>query len=257
MRRNRGFTLFAAILVSLFTASTASAHRPATANDEGITSIPDPTTSYAFYESLDSSGDVDIYAVYAEAGQFFHVGINIPQIEGLESYGVSLALLGPGLPAVSTEALPALPHDHEADAGAHSHDGGATWSDRLSMESVTGIIAVSEKSGDFYEPFTQTNYWGRQVLELDLPETGTYYLLAWQPQGIAGKYVMDTGRAEVFGPSDLFRFPVWWVQTHVYFGHTAGLIGGAAGLLLFIIAFVAARRWLRQQRLPRRQEVMA
>jgi hypothetical protein len=257
MSRNRSLTLLITILMSLFTASTVSAHRPATADAEGITSIPDATTSYAYYESLDSSGDVDIYTVSAEAGQFFHVGLNIPQIEGLETYGVSLALLGPGLPAVSSDALPNLPHEHSRDAGVHSHDADATWLDRLGMDSLSGIVAPSEKSAEFYEPFTQTRYWGRQVLELDLPETGPYYLLVWHPQGIGGKYVMDTGRAEVFGPSDLFRFPVWWVQTHIYFEHTAGLLAAAAGLVLIITGAMTASRWLRLPRLLRQQESMA
>ena len=247
MRRNRNIMLLLATLMAFVAVNTAYAHRPVTAGGEGIITIPDPSTSYAYYEMLDG-GDVDVYTVSAEASQFFHAGINIPQIDGLETYGVSLALLGPGLPALANEALPALPDDHDAESGAHSHNGDAAWSDRLGMDSLTGMVVASHKSEDFHEPFTQTNYWGRQVVELNLPETGTYYLLVWHPQGMAGKYVMDTGRAEVFGPGDLFRFPIWWLQTHIYFEHTAGLIAGAAGLLLLVIGALALPRLRRRGR---------
>ena len=44
---------------------------------------------------------------------------------------------------------------------------------------------------------------------------------------------MDTGETEVFGPSDIFHFPVWWFQVHAYFGQTPGLI------LAFFVAYLA------------------
>jgi hypothetical protein len=254
MRRHHSIAFLLAIMIALFATTSVSAHRPATAAAEGTTVIPDPSTSYAYYAALENGGDVDIYTFSAEAGQFFHAGINIPQIAGLESYGVSLALLGPGLPAVSSDALPALPHEHSTDAGDHSHDDAAGWRERLGLNSLTGIVAASVDSDDFFEPFTQTNYWGRQTIQLDLPATGTYTLLVWHPQGVTGKYVMDTGRAEVFSLGDLFRFPIWWVQTHIYFEHTAGLVTGAMGLLLLMIGIVTVPRWLSRQSILRRQE---
>jgi hypothetical protein len=247
MPRHRSISLIVTALISFFAANAASAHRPITGNPKGINAIPDPITSYAFYESLDTGGDVDIYGVFVEAGQFFHAGINIPQIDGLEDYEVSLALLGPGLPVLSDTALPAFPHDHEENENAHDHFDANSWTDGLDLDGLTGIVVGSEESEDFYEPFTLTRYWGRQVVELDLLEAGTYYLLVWQPDGIAGKYVLDTGRAERFSLGDLFRFPVWWVQIHIYFEHTAGLIAGAAVILIITLGAVARLRFWRSQ----------
>ena len=237
--------LILVIIITCSGAHTAFAHRPITSSNLGITTIPDPTTSYAFYESLDAEGDVDIYSVLVEAGQFFHAGINIPQIEALKDYGVSLALLGPGLPVLSNSALPAFPYDHDEDETAHNPNDSPSWIDGLDMEGLTGIVVVSEESEDFFEPFTMTRYWGRQVFEEVLPESGTYYLLIWQPDGLMGKYVLDTGRAERFELGDFFRFPIWWVQIHIYFEHTIGLILGAVVTLILVIGILS---WLRLRR---------
>ena len=247
----RLFYLLAIFAIPFFT-QPAQAHRPVGTNENGITTIPDATTSYAYYEALEEAGVVDVYEVSGEVGQFFHVGINIPQIEGLESYGVTLALLGPGLPALDSAALPIVPHDHPEDIGMHLHEeDGSAWLGELALSDLQGIVVASEQSEDFFEPFTQTRYWGRQELQLDLPATGSYYLLIWHPRGMAGKYVMDTGRAEVFGLGDLFRFPVWWVQTHLYFEHAGQLVLGAA-LLLLVLALILPRR--RRRREARLQE---
>ena len=105
------------------------------------------------------------------------------------------------------------------------------------------MIFPSRVTEDFFEPFTQTNYWGRQEINLNLPSAGTYYLLVWQPDGKAGKYVLDTGRAEVFGPGDLFRFPIWWVRVHIFFGHGPWLALAAALILLAVGLLVIRKRY--------------
>jgi hypothetical protein len=87
-------------------------------------------------------------------------------------------------------------------------------------------------SADFFEPFTQTKYWGRQQIDLSLPANGAYYLLVWQPDGQPGKYVLDTGYEEVFQLADLIRFPVWWLRVHIFFGH--GPVLALAGALIFL-----------------------
>ncbi len=205
------------LFVLLFGVSSASAHRPLWGEDQAITEIPNLDTSFAVYRDLRAPEQVDVYVFEAQAGERLHAGINIPAVAGLEQYGVSVALMGPGLPAADPALLPAA---YPPDLGAQ--------------------IFSTAPGEDFFEPFTQTNYWGRQRLELNLPETGTYYLLVWNPAGQAGKYVMDTGTAEVFGPADLFRFPVWWVQVHLFFGHGPYL---AAGALALVAALAGAGAW--------------
>jgi len=174
-------------------------------------------TSFAFYRGLNSPRQVDIYTINAQGGEHLHAGINIPAITGLDHYAVTVALTGPGLPPANRDDLPA----------------GYTY--------ITSALIFHSKVGqDFFEPFTQTHYWGRQRIEFNLPRTGVYHLLIWSPDGQPGKYVLDTGEAEVYGPADLLRFPVWWLQVHIYFGQAPGLIGAALIVSLAIAALVKA-----------------
>lgn len=181
---------------------SAQAHRPDWTEGAGATAVTNLTTSTAFYRELRSATEVDVYTFTAPAGEPLHAGINIPAIAGLENYHVAVALFGPGLPQdVGLWVLPA-----EAPEG------------------LGVVVFPSETGADFFEPFTQTNYWGRQRLELKLPAAGTYYLVVWNPTGALGKYVLDVGTEEVFGLADLFQFPLWWVRVHDFFGHTPYLL---------------------------------
>ena len=68
-------------------------------------------------------------------------------------------------------------------------------------------------------------------------------LLVWSPAGQAGKYVIDTGTQEVFGLTDLLRFPVWWLQVHYYFGHTPYLVMlGMSGIATFVVLRIRRQR---------------
>lgn len=208
------------LLLALFvlTVSPASAHRPGWGDADGLTEITNIVTSFAFYRDLSQAGQVDVYTFTAKAGDRLHAGLNIPAVRGLENYGVSVALFGPGLPPADPELLPP---DHPEDLGA--------------------LVFPTLNSADFFEPFTQTNYWGRQRLELDLPETGEYFLIVWHPTGATGKYVLDIGTAEVFGPGDVFQFPIWWVRVHAFFGHTPYLVAAALVPLVAVTILVFRR----------------
>jgi len=204
--------LILAILIagSLIPVSSVYAHHPIW-SDEDITPIDNLTTSFAFYRDLPAN-KVHVYNFEGKQGQKLNAGINIPAVKGLETYSVSMALLGPSLPEADHDQLPP---EHPENLGA--------------------LLVPNEISTDFYEPFTQTLYWGRQSLEMTLPAEGEYYLIVWQGEGTAGKYVLDSGRAEAFGLGDLFRFPSWWVRVHFFFGHGPYLLAGAAVILGFTL----------------------
>lgn len=197
----------------------AYAHRPVWGDDLGVTKIENLSTSFAFYREFKTE-KVHAFSFEGKTGQSLHAGIQIPAIKGLEAYSVSMAILGPGFPEVA-EAL--LPPNHPENLGA--------------------MIFPTETTSDFFEPFTQTNYWGRQRADLTLPADGTYYILIWNPEGKPGKYVMDSGRAETFGPQDIFLFPLWWLRVHIYFGQ-----GPYLALLSLIIVSVIAGLFIRRKR---------
>jgi hypothetical protein len=217
MKLNRLSILIIIVLVTLIPASSASAHHPMW-GDEDTTVIDNLTTSFAFYRNLPAE-KVHVYTFIGKQGQNLHAGINIPSVKGLEDYSVTMALFGPTLPEADHDRLPP---EHPEDLGA--------------------LIFPSEISANFFESFTQTLYWGRQNIEMALPADGVYYLVIWQPDGLAGKYVMDSGHAEVFGFGDLFLFPIWWLKVHFFFGHGAFLFAGAAVIISFIIFRIFKRR---------------
>jgi hypothetical protein len=217
----RLISLFILLVITFSAVPGVSAHRPDVAGSGNKITIENLSTSFAFYRNLDAITPVDIYTFTAQTGEHLHTGINIPAIPGLKDFGVSVAVAGPGLPPVSQGELPA------------------------SLPIGDGALIFHSKTGeDFFEPFTQTNYWGRQRIELDLPRKGTYHLVVWNPNGQAGKYVLDTGQAEVFGPSDVFRFPVWWIQVHAFFGQdfTPALFVAAGIGLISLLGLVIWRR---------------
>jgi hypothetical protein len=239
----RRFTFFLGLLAMFFIVPSAFAHRPEQGAQSGATFIPDPSTSFAYYRQLDGTQNAHAYTFEGQADQFFHAGINIPQISGLEDYQVAMALLGPGLPALSDSEMDSTSHSQLGSTGRHHQHIESTISlpEKFTTLADGGIILASQAGEDFFEPFTQTRYWGRQQLDLTLPESGTYTLVIWNPEGQTGKYVLDTGTEEVFGPTDLFRFPIWWLNTRLYFEQGPSLIG-AASLLFFGIAGMVVYR---------------
>ncbi len=230
--------------MALLVAAPAAAHRPGEGLDEGVTPIEDPATSFAFYREFTPGSLFHVYSFEARAGQMFHAGVNIPQLTGLEGYGVTLALYGPGLPVLEKGQLD-IPGGDERSQGVDQPlqaliPGGGE---------LGGIIFPSEAGPDFFEPFTQTRYWGRQTLDVTLPASGTYYLVVWHPEGQSGKYVLATGTREVFAPLDFFRFPIWWIETRLYFEQGPQL-AGAAAVVLLLATGIGALRFRRRASCP-------
>ena len=219
MKSHLTFMTFILIAVMLAFPTAAYAHRPVWGEDAGVTKIENLSTSFAFYREFKTEKN-HAYSFEGKTGQSLHAGIQIPAIKGLEAYSVSMAILGPGFPEVD-EAL--LPPNHPENLGA--------------------LIFPTETTSDFFEPFTQTNYWGRQRADLTLPADGTYYILIWNPEGKPGKYIMDSGRAETFEPQDFFLFPIWWLRIRIYFGQ-----GPYLALLSLSIVAVIAGLFIRRKR---------
>jgi hypothetical protein len=102
------------LLARLILVPPAYAHRPDRSSDLDITLIPGVHTSFAYYREPTSSSPLHSYHVAAVAGDFFHAGILVPQLDGLETYGANLLLNSPGLPEIDLE------REHGSDADKHS-----------------------------------------------------------------------------------------------------------------------------------------
>ncbi len=199
----------------------AAAHRPQGSASSGIAEVPNLSTSYAFYERI-AGEEVDVYVADGHTGDDLFVGITIPQIDGLEDFGVTLGVVAPGLDPAHLDRIPDVGIDWPAGAGA------IVARDRLD--------ATFTDDGDFFEPFTQTRYWERQRIERALPADGPVYFVVWQPdRSVEGRYVLDSGREEVFGPADALRGIGWWFEVNAYFGHWVR-IGAALGVIAGLIA---------------------
>lgn len=214
--KNLRLLTFSALVVLLTLPMPASAHRPVWGETLGPTQVDNIVTSYAYYQTLQAA-EIDILFFDGLKGQKFHAGIQIPDLAAYQDYTVSMALFGPDLPKVAYDQLPP---EHPEGLGA--------------------LIAPSVIGDDFFEPFTQTNFLGRQSLDTELPADGTYYLLIWNGNGAAGKYVVDIGYEEVFGATDLLVFPIWWLRVHWYFEHYL-LIGALASPVVLVIARLRRR----------------
>ncbi len=280
--------LILGFLLSLAFSGPAEAHKMADTGDGNVITLPDIVTSLAFYQELEAVNEVHVYTFEGQKGQRFQAGINIPAIAGLENYGVSLLLLGPGLDPLTPAALgmeensaafaPRQPKtaetseeesseeshgdhgDHEADPLANLHENHSdTTIHRIEELMVllnlptTGVLAPSGPGPDFFEAFSQTHYWGRQSIQFNLPASGSYSLLVFHPEGESGKYVLDTGYEEVFGIGDILQMPIWWVKIRLYFGQGAQLAILGSGIALTLVGgalWLARRKKAMRQTLP-------
>lgn len=192
--------------------------------------VPDHQVSWAAYEELKKEDQVDYYGFEAEKGEEIYASLIIPKIERLSDFEPELALIGPGLPKetdseVSSEGLP------------------------LDVREDEGFF-VKKYNGDenevFFEPFTQTSYWERQVIRRKASQDGTYFVAVWDTEKETGKYTLAIGEREDFGPGDILDYPsVWWkvrtfaereLSTYVITGAVlTGLAAGSIWLLSSVL----------------------
>jgi hypothetical protein len=159
----------------------------------------------------------------AEAGTRLDVSLGVPVLDRLVGYRPQLAVLGPGLPPLE------LGFEMPPDVGG------------LVFES-----ASIDQPRFFHEPFTGTDSWILLEEAVTLPETGTYYVVAWPSGEQVDKLWVAIGVREQFGPRDFATFPAiirearafhevgdrpYWLQT---VGRLA-LFGLFAGILVWLL----------------------
>ena len=112
------------------------------------------------------------------------LSIGVPVIDRFQSFRPALAVLGPGLPAVSLR-LP-VPQGYGAEV--------------LITDAVTNPPV-------FHEPLTGTDSWTLRDDRLTLGAAGRYYIVLFSPRGERGKFWAAIGERETFNLTDFLNLP--------------------------------------------------
>jgi len=182
-------TIAAALAVTL-TAGVASAHKPDFGEGEfagpaTAYQITDPAVSIVVYRNVTCERPELWMELQAEAGLPLFVQLLTPVIDRLENYRPNLAIVGPGLPRQSIG---------------------------IDLPSGSGAILFNTRNVQpeiFDERFTGTRDWVLVEETVTLPQSGKYYVVAWDPNHMTGKLAVAVGTVEEFGLGDIFRFPGW------------------------------------------------
>jgi hypothetical protein len=183
-----------AVLVS---ARVAAAHTPIFVERDITTPeqawpVGDYQISWAFYARLAPANAPQYYAIEGRAGDRLTANLEVPKIAGLENFRPALAVIGPGLPVFDAQRGLIVP---EGYGGMLVNDSGAT------------------PRAQFDEPFSQTSYYRGPQLDVQLPQTGRYYVVVQDETGGTGKYTLAIGTREVFGGGD----PNWMQKLRTFF----------------------------------------
>ena len=188
------------VITVMFFAWGAQAHKPSFSDGEfksleSAWQIENIATSIVLYHQVtcdsghlwlefDSIGDEDLF-----------VQLGVPVIDRLSYYRPSVAILAPGLPTL-TETVPFDVPDGLGGVVYHS-----------------GPVETPE---DFYEPFSQTESWILLETTKRIQESGTGYVVAWDPSGMTGKLWVAVGTVEDFSDVAPTDFSSWLEQTQAY-----------------------------------------
>lgn len=234
-------------LASIF--PSVYAHKPLASDNnnvlEGATQISDHKVSWAIYQELEGTEEVDYYRFSARQGDRFYMHVTIPDIEKFQSFSPTVVLIGKNLDKAKLDA------QNSQVRLAHSGD---TVYNYLNMHGNTGLVLEYDNNSVppklFYEPFTQTSYLIRQELAIpSLPSTGEYAVAIYdgrlQSDGLR-KYVLAIGEREDFGPIDFFTtLPAAWFETKLYFQDylsVAVAIAVIASAIIILISTIIFRK---------------
>ena len=179
-----------AILFVMFFAAPASAHSliTYTATPDSYAraaEVKDPDVSRVIYREISPGSTQTWIRFRGTRRKKISLNLGVPRIDRLSGFRPSVALVGPGLPAAP------VPFDLPPDAGA--------------------LIFTSQYPADappqvFHEEFTGTDSWMLLKTEVELPETGEYYLVAFPstPEDAAGKLWLAIGTKERFTLGEIF-----------------------------------------------------
>lgn len=181
--------VFFAVAFLSYLANQALGHQPIISDGSATSAASaisrgDVDVSRVVYHEVTADAPRLWLAFVGAANQNLHVQLGLPAIDRLADYRPSVAILGPGLPAID------LPFDAPADLGGL-------------LLSSSGVTAPTV----FDEPFSGTRSWILLEQDITLPQAGTYFVVAFDPAGQPGKLWVATGREERFELDEISELP--------------------------------------------------
>lgn len=146
--------------------------------------VEDVENSKSIHGALEKPDDVDILNIRIDEPARIYTSTNIPFCPQYESFAVTYALTGPGLP---------LP---ETDLPVRLADGHGAVVVRTEFDSV-------DERPVFFEPFGGRLMWEGPDFAIDQAAPGEYQMIIWNESGAPGNYIAVVGQKEIFGPAEI------------------------------------------------------
>jgi hypothetical protein len=155
--------------------------------------LPDATISYALYGYLDE-GDIDVFRLDFEAADSLLRAEVLTPVCGQHyaDFYPQMAILGPAVEGVEALAVD-LPFDVPEGLVVYV----STWEPAEEVEAEATPEAASPRP-TFVEPFGGTEFYEAPRFDFQTPASGSYYVVVFNADRMAGDYTLATGYREVF-----------------------------------------------------------
>jgi hypothetical protein len=165
---------------------------------EAPVSIAAPLEWKEIHGRLGSFGDIDAFSFnFAEPFDAWSIEVQVPECGAhFEAVYPSIAVIGTGLPR--PENLASIPVELANNQGAVILQAGERPSPRTRDMGNQFNFFYQSPDASFY-----TYYYQPERLYVDIPNTGDYTLLVWEPDGHVGAYMLWVGNQH---PDDMGQY---------------------------------------------------
>ncbi|MZP28135.1 hypothetical protein GTO91_00150 [Heliobacterium undosum] len=179
--------------------------------------------STRIYGRLFHAGQTDYFTVHGQSGDELRLEMAVPQLDGLEKFRPSIAVIGPGLPMDARDgAYFTVPNG----LGAH-------------------VIEPAARERDFDDAVSGARFWLTQAFQFRLPAEADYYIAVFDKSGERGKYVLHLGLPEETGILTAFQRPIQFFEIRAWY-HPTQLLAVTALAVMAVAVFFAG--WLGRKR---------
>jgi len=202
------------------------AHSPlAPGDNESLataTFIHDPTKSWAIYGELHEGGEAQYYRFNVTVGDRIHIMLFKPTSPEEGDFMPGFVLMGPG---VGKQGI--VPDYVEVPAGAD-----------------TLVVMGEQPDQATYEPFSPSSFFSLADLELEAPNSDTYYAAVYEPS-MGGHYGLAIGDRESYTLSEWILIPLNLLSVYQWEGQSLAFI--IAPLIATLVIGIGLLIWLQLQ----------